>query len=277
MARVLGYVNAILRGKLGGNVFSANRYGEYVKQYVKPVNPNSQAQANARGSFAEALAMWHSLTSEQKQGWQSFADTALTGKSGINAYMSLRNRAINNERIRVSTSANLPTISGNGTIEAASYTAPNQPPDPSLAPPQDLLINSVSLDYDDIGDMYEVSAIFDTVGTEAVPESIDDMPVSFGFGCYVSNQVAQSSHFISNPELIKSVGVPYSRIEPAETDPTPTTSFVQEFQFNRANYQGFPNEGYARLTFTWESADGRKFLIGSRTVEVPPAVEPLGP
>jgi hypothetical protein len=277
MARVLGYVNAILRGKLGGNVFSANRYGEYVRQYVKPVNPDSQGQANARGSFSEALAMWHSLTSEQKQSWQSFADTAMPGKSAINAYMSLRTRAINNQRIITSVSSNLPTISGNGTIEATSYAAPNQPPDPSLAPPQDLEIFSVSLDYSDLSDLYTVTATFDTIAGEAVPESVDDMPVGFGFGCYISNQIAQSSHFVNSPELIKSVGVPYSRIEPAETDPTPTTTFVQEFKFNRANFQGFPQEGFARLTFTWESTDGRKFLIGSQIVEVPPAVELVGP
>ena len=278
MARVLGYVNAILRGKLGGNVFSANRYGEYVRQYVKPINPNTQGQSDARGSFSQALAMWHSLTAEEKQAWQSFADTAFMSKSGINAFMSLRNRAINNQRLVNATTANLPTLlMGNGTVEAGQYTAPTNAPDPALSPPVDLQLDDIGISYSDIEDKYTIDATMFTVGGAAVPESIDDMDQSFGFSCYISNQVAQSSHFINSPELIKAAGVPYSRIEPAETDPQPSTGFQQQFEFNRANYQGFPNEGYARVTVYWESEDGRKFLIGSETCEVPPSVEVLGP
>lgn len=59
-----------IRGKMGGGVFSRNKGGAYVRQFVKPVNPNSTAQAAVRALFGTLQSAWRDLTQEQKDAWE---------------------------------------------------------------------------------------------------------------------------------------------------------------------------------------------------------------
>lgn len=261
MARILGYQNAILRGKLGGTVYSANRYGEYARQYVKPVNPNTLAQATARGNFSEAVGLWHSLTTTQKDAWQAFA-TAIGGLSGINQWVAQRQRAITNQRL-VAAGANLPTPGlGDETITAGTYVAPTgDPPAGDLAPPIGVTVGDVSLTAL-IDGTIQISATFPTEGGADIPIGLFDIP--WGFSVYVSNEVTQAGHFINNPlEMKADVSIPFSEIASGGTETTAGQQFNQEFSANSGDFQDWPVNNYARLTFYWESGDGRKLLIGS--------------
>lgn len=64
-----GAVVAEIRGSLGGNVFSRNKGGAYVRQRVKPINPNSPAQAAVRGVFGTLQAAWRGLTQAERDSW----------------------------------------------------------------------------------------------------------------------------------------------------------------------------------------------------------------
>lgn len=64
---------AEIRGKLNGSVFSRNRGGAYVRQFVKPTNPNSTKQASGRAIFGTRSSQWRALTEAQRQ---SFRDAA---------------------------------------------------------------------------------------------------------------------------------------------------------------------------------------------------------
>jgi hypothetical protein len=72
VARVT-FINAELSGKLGGTVYARNKGGAYVRQFVKPTNPRSQAQILARQRFKNAVTAWSSLTTSQKSNWSNYA------------------------------------------------------------------------------------------------------------------------------------------------------------------------------------------------------------
>lgn len=60
---------ADVRGKVGGNVFSRNASGGYVRTYVSPVNPSTIPQQFVRAIFAVLTAGWRALTSANRTAW----------------------------------------------------------------------------------------------------------------------------------------------------------------------------------------------------------------
>lgn len=63
-----------IRGSIGGQTHSKNRYGNYIRQRTKPVNPNSSAQQAVRADLAYLVEQWSSqLTSVQRAAWAVYA------------------------------------------------------------------------------------------------------------------------------------------------------------------------------------------------------------
>jgi len=60
-------------GKVGGNVFSRNGSGAYLKSFSMPVNPNTSKQQAVRAAFATQVAAWRNLTPAQQQLWKDMA------------------------------------------------------------------------------------------------------------------------------------------------------------------------------------------------------------
>lgn len=60
---------AEMRNKLNGNVFSKNRYGNYVRNKVTPVNPRTSFQQNQRAFLATLSSTWRTLTDLQRLSW----------------------------------------------------------------------------------------------------------------------------------------------------------------------------------------------------------------
>lgn len=73
MARVIGNPFGELRGKLAGSVFSRSRAGAIVREYVKPVNPNSIRQLASRAMFRASSQGWTGLTQLEQGSWNLFA------------------------------------------------------------------------------------------------------------------------------------------------------------------------------------------------------------
>jgi len=62
------------RGSIGGNVFSRNRYGNYMRARTAPVNPQTQRQSAIRAIMAEVSARWFNVLTEENRGsWNDFA------------------------------------------------------------------------------------------------------------------------------------------------------------------------------------------------------------
>jgi len=55
-----------LNGHLGNSVYYTVGKKVYVRRYVKPSNPRSEAQQSHRSLFAEAMALWKLLSADEK-------------------------------------------------------------------------------------------------------------------------------------------------------------------------------------------------------------------
>lgn len=76
MAKVLfGGGVAEMRRSLEGNTFSRNKGGSYVRQRVRPINPNTPDQINKRQQLSLLSKAWGAeLTQVQRDGWTAFAE-----------------------------------------------------------------------------------------------------------------------------------------------------------------------------------------------------------
>lgn len=63
-------------GKQGTTVAVLTRYGQILRQYVKPKDPHSPAQMRIRSNLGRVSARWRVLTPEQRQAWALAASEA---------------------------------------------------------------------------------------------------------------------------------------------------------------------------------------------------------
>lgn len=59
------------RNKLNGSVAAKNRYGQYLRNKVTPVNPQTSFQQNVRQTLAAISASWRELTFAQRASWDA--------------------------------------------------------------------------------------------------------------------------------------------------------------------------------------------------------------
>lgn len=107
MAKIkFGMMMTDARGKLGGQVFSKNRSGAYIRTKVTPSNPQTQAQAQVRSNLATLSTGWNSLTASQIAQWNGsvddWASTDVFGDikkpTGKNLYVKLNVNLLNSEQ-----------------------------------------------------------------------------------------------------------------------------------------------------------------------------------
>lgn len=107
MAKIkFGMMMTDARGKLGGQVFSKNRAGAYIRTKVTPVNPQTAAQAQVRSNLATLSTGWNALTAEQIAQWNSsvedWASTDVFGDikkpTGKNLYVKLNVNLLNSSQ-----------------------------------------------------------------------------------------------------------------------------------------------------------------------------------
>lgn len=94
-----------LRGKVGGNVYSANKSGPYVKAWGRGSNPRSTSQTNHRHITTRFSQNWASLTNTERLTWDVYAALPAQDKtnslgetysiSGFNWYVAI-NTNLNN-------------------------------------------------------------------------------------------------------------------------------------------------------------------------------------
>lgn len=72
MAKIkFGMMMTDARGKLGGQVFSKNRAGAYVRTKVTPANPRTSTQMLSRSILGLLSASWSGLTEAQRRAWNN--------------------------------------------------------------------------------------------------------------------------------------------------------------------------------------------------------------
>lgn len=80
-------------GSAGGLTASRNRYGQYLRARVLPVNPNSVAQQAVRNSMTSLVQRWtESLTDAQRSKWSDYAAAVpVTNRVGDQVYLTAQN------------------------------------------------------------------------------------------------------------------------------------------------------------------------------------------
>jgi len=70
-----GSTVAMIAGSIGGATYARNRYGAYIRNRTKPVDPSSNQQNAFRSRVAAAVAAWHALTAAQRDDFNNKART----------------------------------------------------------------------------------------------------------------------------------------------------------------------------------------------------------
>lgn len=206
------FINAILSGKLEGQIYSRNKGGYYVKGWSKPLDPATSAQLSNRSRLSSAASSWHSLTDIQKAAWNAFGASIYVPKgaytqsvvSGFNAFTALRNAVLfANARSRTNT---ITTPSG-ATLTTVPFGFLSTPPAKPLSGmikdnaslPLALNLTAGSL----VASTGAITAdlTFDRTISAAplFTDSVSSTPV--GVVIEASNPLTQGMMFVSNPGL----------------------------------------------------------------------------
>jgi hypothetical protein len=74
MAKIaLGGGVAAISGKSGGTVFARNKGGAYMRNFVKPTNPSTVYQEEARDRLTQYSNEWRTMTDAQRESWNAWA------------------------------------------------------------------------------------------------------------------------------------------------------------------------------------------------------------
>ena len=117
-------------GSIGSSTFARNRYGQYAREKVMPVDPNSNLQAAVRAYFSSLCAGWNVLTAAQRLAWEVYGqNTTATDSMGNSIVLPGRQWYIGNNTLRLQ--AGLSVIAAGPT----SYGLPIMTkPTPTVAP-----------------------------------------------------------------------------------------------------------------------------------------------
>jgi len=79
-----------MSGAVGGVVYAKNRYGNYARNWAKPVNPNTSRQAAVRNTMAQLVQAWKdTLTETQRYQWNVYASNVqVKNRLGEDIYLS---------------------------------------------------------------------------------------------------------------------------------------------------------------------------------------------
>ena len=91
------------RGSIAGNVFSRNRYGNYVRARTTPINPQSGRQSAIRTIVSYVTTLWLGLlTQAQRDAWNVFASNVpTTNKLGESIFLSGFNQFVKSNIVAV--------------------------------------------------------------------------------------------------------------------------------------------------------------------------------
>lgn len=97
-------VYSSVSGSIAGLTYSHNRGGLYTRARAVPTNPNTSAQQSARNAFASLVALWQTLTSAQRDAWNTYAEN-VTVLSALGDPLTLTGQQMyircNSPRLRV--------------------------------------------------------------------------------------------------------------------------------------------------------------------------------
>ncbi len=130
------------RGSVGGQTHSRNRFGNYIRARITPVNPRSSRQNAIRAAVSFLAQYWsNTLTQLQRDAWEVYA-AAITRSNGLGQQIKLTGF---NMFIR----SNAPRLQGGDPIVVAGPTTLTLPgADPIFACEVDEANQEISVTFD---------------------------------------------------------------------------------------------------------------------------------
>lgn len=276
-----------LSGKLGGNVFSRNRAGAYVRANAIGTNPNTDAQIRARTAFATASSQYHSLTDTQKVGWMNFANTDFVPKggtvpgrlSGFNAFVSMRSVIENAVQKNIATtSIDVATVAK--TVTSTPFLVTHDAPTAMLESGLvDNASNTFGIELTGVaplsasGLLSSATITLNPTGIIAPPSITDFVghvaggTTPVGFALYASKGQLQQKMFVENEEeyligyvkpLSFATATAFSDVQINFTNPQAS-----------AEYQQLPQTGeYSRFTLYTVSQNGMMVKVGGLIAQI---------
>lgn len=91
-----------MRGSIGGQVFSRNRFGNYIRSRITPVNPQSSRQNKIRNVIQSLAQYWsNTLTQAERDEWEVYAAAIVrVNKLGAQIKLTGFNHFIRSNSIR---------------------------------------------------------------------------------------------------------------------------------------------------------------------------------
>lgn len=131
------------RGSIGGQTFSRNRFGNYMRARITPVNPQSTRQNLVRTAIQSLAQAWsNTLTALQRAAWDLYASN-IVRTNALGAQIKLTGF---NHFIR----SNTAILQGGGVVVPAGPTVMTLPPsDPLMIGTVDEAGQQISVAFDD--------------------------------------------------------------------------------------------------------------------------------
>lgn len=286
MARIVGgSLIGEIRGKLGGQVFSANKAGQYIRSYRVPTNPRTVAQCRARARFGAAAGTYHSLTALLKANWQNFASSVFSPKigintgqfSGFNAYTSLRATTENGNDINQDVDV---LVNGASPLIAATeenYSFEDIPPVFQLQPAikeqvtgSALALSLISASVGADGSFkIELAVAGSPLGGSDIEDFVDPQDTKFGFLVQMSNSNPQAGMFFQNPYRYTLGYIKPQSLDSTERSAVETLGFESTTSIDPADYQSFPvTNDYVQVSVFNSGASGMLVCLGSLALKV---------
>ncbi len=132
-----------MSGSLAGNTFARNRFGDYVRSWKKPTNPNTARQQKIRAGLAMLTTRWAAiLTACQRLLWNAYAAAvAMNNRLGETMHLSGMNHYVRSNMWRVDLGQ---TMVDDGP---ANHTLPEE--DPSISVTASEATQQVTITFDD--------------------------------------------------------------------------------------------------------------------------------
>lgn len=115
-------------GSIDGVTYSRNTFGAYARARAVPVNPNTPAQTAARTLLTSLSQQWRTLTSTQRNGWNTVAQSVVRTNSLGESYNPTGQQLfvgtnINRQNVGLAISNSAPTLDAAPELVGASLAA----------------------------------------------------------------------------------------------------------------------------------------------------------
>lgn len=176
-----GAIISEIRGTIASTTFSKNAAGAIIRNRVKPINRNSNAQNAVRQSFASISSLWRGLTQPQRNSWiEATPDFPYQDSLG-------QTKQLTGAQLHQKLNLNLLSIG-----ESPIQSAPPQTSFPELA----------------------VGAVSPAAATFTVDFTPDPVPAGFAMKVFATRPLSPGIDFVSKSDFRE-----VTFLDPADTSP----------------------------------------------------------